>query len=158
MISRHSQPSIGPTPERTHRHYGFNQRDGCSSHSSHFTLCTDKAASDPIIERVPQAVRRRLRQLVDKLSLNKLLLKPYSIKRGGAQAFSEPQTHWTLLWSKAAGTNKLHGFTEHAIAGHGNPQHHFRSRKQNEPSLWPFASKRGPSSKVPSLALLFSFQ
>ena len=39
---------------------------------------------DSIIERVPQAFRRCFRQLVDDLSLNNLLLKPYSRKRNNA--------------------------------------------------------------------------
>ena len=68
-----------------------------------------------------------LHQLVDELSLNNLLLKPYETM---PQAYSEPQIHWMVLCSKAAGqANVLHK------AGHCNPQHHFRSRRQNEPSL-----------------------
>ena len=43
-----------------------------------------KQPGDSIIERVPQAFRRCFRQLVDGLSLNNLLLKPYSMRRGGA--------------------------------------------------------------------------
>ena len=43
-----------------------------------------KQPGDSIIERVPRAFRRCLRQLVDGLSLNNLLLKPYSMRRGGA--------------------------------------------------------------------------
>ena len=39
---------------------------------------------DSIIEQVPQAFRRCFRQLVDGLSLNNLLLKPHSMKRGDA--------------------------------------------------------------------------
>ena len=39
---------------------------------------------DSIIERVPRAFRRCLRQLVDGLSLNNLLLEPYSVRRGSA--------------------------------------------------------------------------
>ena len=47
-----------------------------------------KQPSDSIIERVPQAFRRCFRQLVDKLSLNNLLLKPYSMNKAMPQAFS----------------------------------------------------------------------
>ena len=43
-----------------------------------------KQPGDSIIERVPQALRRCFRQLGDGLSLNNLLLKPYSMRRGGA--------------------------------------------------------------------------
>ena len=43
-----------------------------------------KQPGDSIIERLPQAFRRSFRQLVDGLSLNNLLMKPYSMRRGGA--------------------------------------------------------------------------
>ena len=50
-------------------------------------LYTDKAAKNSIIKRVPQAFRRCFRQLVDKLSLNNLLRKPYSMNEAMPQAF-----------------------------------------------------------------------
>ena len=43
-----------------------------------------KQPGDSIIKRVPQAFRRCFRQPVDGLSLNNLLLKPYSVRRGRA--------------------------------------------------------------------------
>ena len=47
-----------------------------------------KQPGDSIIERVPQALRRCSRQLGDGLSLNNLLLKPYSMRRGRATSLS----------------------------------------------------------------------
>ena len=71
-----------------------------------------KQPGDSIIERVPQAFRRCFRQLVDDLSLNNLLLKPYGRKRNNARSLFRTPIHWMLLWTKAAGqTNVLHEFT-----------------------------------------------
>ncbi len=44
----------------------------------------EKRTGGSVIVQLPQAFRRSLRQLVDGLSLNNLLLKPYSMRRGGA--------------------------------------------------------------------------
>ena len=66
-----------------------------------------RRTGDSIIEQVPQAFRRCFRQLVDGLSLNSLLLKPYD--QGDATSLCRAAYHWIMWCSKAAGqTNVLH--------------------------------------------------
>ena len=89
--------NLPDTRGKTHRHHRLNNTQ--MQHSS--------ATWHKFHHQRPQAFRRGFRQLVDGLSLNNLLLKPYD--QGDATSLCRAAYHWIMWCSKAAGqTNVLH--------------------------------------------------
>ena len=77
-----------------------------------------KQPGGSIIVQLPQAFRRSFRQLLDGLSLNNLLLKPYSMRRGGATSLFRTTNSLDVLVLKG----------RWVTAGLCGPQHHSGSR------------------------------
>ena len=96
-----------------------------------------KQPGNSIIERVPQALRRCLRQLVDKLSLNDLLLKPNSGREAVPQPIPAAQTYMNT---------SLRDIAAHSITSEA------KSKMSQACNL---LHQEWPSKKVPSLALFF---
>ena len=99
-----------------------------------------KQPGNSIIERVPQALRRCFRQLVDELSLNDLLLKPNSGNKAVPQPFPAAQIYVNT---------SLQDIAAHSITSEA------KSKMSQACNL---LCQEMARSKVPSLALLFSFQ